>query len=470
MREPLSIDVNTASADELVSIGGIGPALAQRLVQHRQEKGPFSALEELLRVPGIGPALLDRIRSHITLAPPAGAPLSEPPPPSEPMPEIAASRLTPIESPEADQADKTSEQPEEEEVAMAEDQVTREPTPEDEIPAQETEAADLADVDLTPDLEAAEPPDSESPGEEMEELYQEEIETLSEETASELDDLELPEPSPEPEKAAPESETSAEAGPAEPLLDVPQRETEVALEQAEEIEATEEEAALEQAEEIEATEEEVDEDEELEAETVAAVSDADADGGRSFWSGFLLVAAGALVGALVMLLVLLAYSGTLSYASRSQVDALSRNMDTIYQNSEVAWERLDRLSAENADLVAKVDRLMLLSGRVSELEQGMGELRADMGSIEDGMTSLESDLASLRETYDGRLGEIDATVAAQGDLLDRLEANLGEVREAMDDMTARLGRYDDFFGALRDLLIDLQGPPAEGAAEVVQGE
>ncbi len=389
MREPLSIDVNAASADELVAIDGIGPALAQRIVQHRQEKGPFNALEELTKVRGIGRGLLERIRSQITLAPTVDVPLSEPPPPSEPMTEIAASRLMPVTIPEADQVEKTLEQPEEEEVAMTEDQVTQEPTPEDEIPAQETEA-------------------------------------------------------------------QAEAESPELVVDLPQQETEVAIEQAEDIEATAE---------------EIKEEEEPEAEpATAATSDSDQDSGHSFWSNFLLVAAGALVGALVMLLVLLAYSGTLSYASRSQVDALSRNLDTIYQNSEVAWERLDRLAAENADLVAKVDRLMLLSGRVAELEQGMSELRADVGSVEDAMTSLESDLASLRETYDSRLGEMDATMAAQGDLLDRLETSLGEVRETMDGMTARLDRYDDFFGALRDLLIDLQGPPAEGAAEAVEGE
>ena len=49
------VDVNHATADELISLPGIGPALAGRIITYREEHGPFASLDELERVQGIGP-------------------------------------------------------------------------------------------------------------------------------------------------------------------------------------------------------------------------------------------------------------------------------------------------------------------------------------------------------------------------------------------------------------------------------
>ena len=440
MQEPLLIDVNAASADDLIAVDGIGPALAQRIVQHRQEHGPFGTLDELTQIRGIGPSSLERIRSQLSPAPHSPEPsLARSPAPHASGIKPEAGRLVSLSIPEGSQAETMAEIPDIEEVAMAEDQIARESMQADEIPAQEAEAADM--------------PEQEPPVEELEPTPEAEAEIRAEQPAAEPELAnELPEPEIEMEEEAPELDIEIEAEPPEIEVDLPAKEPEVALDET----LAEEKAAADVTGDAEA-------EEEPEEEMPAATTDA--DGGLGFWRGFLLVAAGALVGALVMLLVLLAYSGTLSYASRNEVEALSRNMDTIYQNSEIAWARLDRLAAENADLVVKVDRLMLLSGRVSDLEQGVSDLRADMGSIEGTIASVEADLASLRETYDARLTEVDATLAAQGDLLDRMESDLGAVRESIQGMEERLGRYDSFFGALRDLLIDLQGPPTEAAVE-----
>lgn len=58
------VDVNTAGVDELDTLDGIGPALAQRIIDYREEHGPFSSLEELLEVKGIGEATLEGFRDH----------------------------------------------------------------------------------------------------------------------------------------------------------------------------------------------------------------------------------------------------------------------------------------------------------------------------------------------------------------------------------------------------------------------
>ncbi len=50
------LDLNTATAADLDGLPGIGPVLAQRIVDHRSRHGPFTAVDQLDDVPGIGPA------------------------------------------------------------------------------------------------------------------------------------------------------------------------------------------------------------------------------------------------------------------------------------------------------------------------------------------------------------------------------------------------------------------------------
>lgn len=61
------IDINTASATELDSLPGIGPALADAIVEYRTLHGPFGSVDELARVPGISARMVDKMRDQITV-------------------------------------------------------------------------------------------------------------------------------------------------------------------------------------------------------------------------------------------------------------------------------------------------------------------------------------------------------------------------------------------------------------------
>jgi competence ComEA-like helix-hairpin-helix protein len=62
-----TLDLNRASAAELDALPGISPAVAERIVQFRTERGYLVSVEQLDSVKGIGPALLEKIREHVTL-------------------------------------------------------------------------------------------------------------------------------------------------------------------------------------------------------------------------------------------------------------------------------------------------------------------------------------------------------------------------------------------------------------------
>ena len=62
-----SVALNRASTEALESLPGIGPALAQRIVDVRTERSGFDTVDDLLEVPGIGPATLERIRPLVSL-------------------------------------------------------------------------------------------------------------------------------------------------------------------------------------------------------------------------------------------------------------------------------------------------------------------------------------------------------------------------------------------------------------------
>ena len=61
------VNINTAGAEELEALPGIGEVLAQRIVEYRRLNGPFSSVDELEEVDRIGPVTVDRIRDCVSL-------------------------------------------------------------------------------------------------------------------------------------------------------------------------------------------------------------------------------------------------------------------------------------------------------------------------------------------------------------------------------------------------------------------
>ena len=62
-----TVNINTASASDLEKLPGIGPALAQRIVEYRDSHGPFASVDALTDVPGIGKAKLEALREQATV-------------------------------------------------------------------------------------------------------------------------------------------------------------------------------------------------------------------------------------------------------------------------------------------------------------------------------------------------------------------------------------------------------------------
>lgn len=60
------VDLNRAGAEELAALPGIGPALAERIVEDRAKNGRFRGVDDLARVPGIGPRTADRLRPWVS--------------------------------------------------------------------------------------------------------------------------------------------------------------------------------------------------------------------------------------------------------------------------------------------------------------------------------------------------------------------------------------------------------------------
>lgn len=63
----LPVDINTAGAEELKELHGIGDVLAERIIAYREENGPFRRVEDITLVKGIGSTVLEENRERLTV-------------------------------------------------------------------------------------------------------------------------------------------------------------------------------------------------------------------------------------------------------------------------------------------------------------------------------------------------------------------------------------------------------------------
>ena len=64
---PQKLNINTATADQLTALPGIGDGLARAIVDYRAEHGPFRSIGELTNISGIGSSKLEAIADLITV-------------------------------------------------------------------------------------------------------------------------------------------------------------------------------------------------------------------------------------------------------------------------------------------------------------------------------------------------------------------------------------------------------------------
>ena len=62
------VDINTAGAEELKLLRGVGDVLAERIIAYREEHGPFRRVEDITLVRGIGSAVLENNRERLTVS------------------------------------------------------------------------------------------------------------------------------------------------------------------------------------------------------------------------------------------------------------------------------------------------------------------------------------------------------------------------------------------------------------------
>ena len=489
------VNINAASLEFLRdNVIGFGDVLAERIVAYRTEHGPFGAISELTAIVGIGPKLLSRIADQLALT------SQEEAPSLVPVQEIAATKTATTSILEAnamtdtDMLEPIPETPETKEVIEeAVDVVTGDETvteTNDETVA-ETEETTKAAVDKLTEAtgddtsEKAEAVVEEmgdsardddqvaEPASILYELSQDLPEENEGDWLEDEDELDLEWPDEEEEWDDDDLEdlTPEEMAELDELIeqDLEIAELDDGLVGVEPMESEKEPAALNEsiAESTRSTEAEEDPMSVAQkAAPVAAISTAPMEAASPLaeapvpekkrrHNSLLMVLLGGLLGVALTLLVGIILSGTIDFAPRRQVDALSRNMSTMQTNSELAWERIDLLSAHAAEIDRHLTRLDSMADTVATLETDIIAAQAELDSLESSLGNLSTQVQALEQALD----ETDTRVAGVEGQVGELAGSVTELEGSVQEVQTYVNRFDGFFSALRDLLLDMQGGP-----------
>jgi len=67
IEKPLIVNINSATQKELITLKGVGPVLADRIIEYRRKHGYFSQREDLQKVKGIGAAKFEDVKEMISV-------------------------------------------------------------------------------------------------------------------------------------------------------------------------------------------------------------------------------------------------------------------------------------------------------------------------------------------------------------------------------------------------------------------
>ncbi len=59
------VDLNSATVEQLDALPGVGPTTAQKIVDYRNEHGPYTSVDDLDAIPGIGPSRIEQLRGLV---------------------------------------------------------------------------------------------------------------------------------------------------------------------------------------------------------------------------------------------------------------------------------------------------------------------------------------------------------------------------------------------------------------------
>jgi len=65
--DSVKININTASAEELTQLQGIGPKYAAKIVEYREQNEPFASAEDIMKISGIGPVTFEKNKERIVV-------------------------------------------------------------------------------------------------------------------------------------------------------------------------------------------------------------------------------------------------------------------------------------------------------------------------------------------------------------------------------------------------------------------